>query len=219
MRGRAGDAGERGWTFAARFQLSLGLDGSATDIAGLVAPPRHFSLVAGQIGYARELPFAGLVLTARATAQWTRDLLYTPLRFPVGGVNSVRGYPEAVLLADRGVAGSVELSRVVSLDPRSDSGTLAGRDLLRFRVSAFADAAYAEILNRDLPSRNVLASVGAGLAWIPTEAVELRFQYGLRLGDDLVQSDSSLANRGFHFRLTIEPLRLFRSNRNQRSGT
>lgn len=220
VRGRAGDGGERGWTLAARLQLSLGLDGSATDIAGLAAPPRHFSLVAGQIGYARELPVAGLVLTARVSAQWTRDLLYTALRFPVGGVNSVRGYPEAVVLADRGAAGSIELSRVASLSRRNDTGTLAGRDLLRFRLSAFADAAYAESLNPDLPDRNVLASVGAGIAWIPLpDAFELRVQYGLRVGDAFAQTDSSLANKGFHFRLTIEPLRLFRRNRDRRSGT
>lgn len=217
VRGRAGAGGERGWTFAARLQLSQGLDGSATDIAGLAAPPRHFSLVAGQIGYAKELPVSRLVLTARVAAQWTRDLLYTALRFPVGGVNSVRGYPEAVLLADRGVAGSVELSRVVSLDPRSDAGTVAGRDLLRFRISAFADAAYAQILNPDARSRNGLASVGTGIAWIPSDAVELRVQYGLRLGDAFDRTDSSLARRGLHFRLTVDPLRLFRSN--QRSGT
>lgn len=212
MRGRAGLGGERGWTLAARFQLSLGLDGSKTDIAGLAAPPRHFSLVSGQIGYARELPVAGLVLTARVAAQWTNDLLYTALRFPVGGVNSVRGYPEAVLLADRGAAGSIELSRVFSLDRRSDAGTLAGRNLQRFRLSAFADAAYAETLNPDASSKDVLASVGAGIAWIPSDAIELRVQYGLRLGDAFAQTDSSLANEGFHFRLTIEPLRLFRRN-------
>lgn len=208
QRGRAGVGGARGWTFAARLQASFGLDGSASDIAGLAAPPRHFAVVRAEAGYARQLRFGRLVVTGRLSGQWTGDLLYTSERLPVGGVNSVRGYPEAALLADRGVIGSVEISRLVSLTGRRPVQSPATDDPGQVRLSLFADGAVASSLNPNARFDETLGSVGAGIAWLPRPWIELSAQYGLRLGGDLAGPGSALANDGIHFGLRIWPLRL-----------
>ncbi len=204
-RGRADRAGMRGWTLAAGLKVSRGLDGSATDIAGLSSPSPHFWSVSGYVTYARQLPGTNLILVGRAAGQWADGLLYTSERFALGGANSVRGYPEAVVLVDRGVAGSVQLSKGFSLNGRAAGP--AGFDPLRFRILAFADGA----MGNSIGSAGTvhLLSVGAGVAWAPSPALDLRVEYGRRLGDRFAASGDSLANRGFHFSLTIQPFELF----------
>lgn len=208
QRGRTGPGGERGWTLGGRLRLSVGLDGSATDIAGLATPSRHFVLVSGQIGYSRQLRWKELVLTARLSGQWSNGLLYTSERLPVGGPNSVRGYPQATLLVDRGLVGSVELSRYFSLGrERVPFGEGGGFDPMRFQVLLFADAAWASNLNPATRRKDELGAVGAGLAWVPSEAVTIRVDYGLRLGRDLAGPGPALVNDGLHFSVTVRPLR------------
>ncbi|MGA9580753.1 MAG: ShlB/FhaC/HecB family hemolysin secretion/activation protein [Allosphingosinicella sp.] len=209
QRGRTTPGGERGWTLGGRLRLSFGLDGSATDIAGLATPSRHFVLISGQIGYSRQLRWKELLLTARLSGQWSNQLLYTSERLPVGGPNSVRGYPQAALLVDRGLVGSVELSRYFSLGrERAPFGQGGGFDPQRFRVTLFADAAWASNLNPATRRDDELGAIGAGLAWIPSQAITVRVDYGLRLGRDLAGPGPALVNDGLHFGVTLRPLRL-----------
>jgi hemolysin activation/secretion protein len=207
QRGRIGLGGERGWTLGARLRLSVGLDGSATDIAGLAAPASNFVLIAGQIGYSRQLNDRRLVLSTRLAGQWSNGLLYTPERLAVGGPNSVRGYPPATLLADRGLVGSIELSR--HFDSSGSPGAFAARgfDPRSFRLSAFADGAIASNLNPVTRRDHRLAAIGLGVAWVPSPALTVGVEYGLRLGRDLAGPGPALVNDGFHFGFTLRPLR------------
>jgi len=205
-RGRADKAGQRGWTLAARAEATFGLAGSRTDIAGVAAPSPSFFLVRGRLSYARQLPWTNTILTLRLDGQWTSGLLYTAERLPIGGVNSVRGFADATLLVDRGATGTIELGRDFSI--AGARGGAAG--LLNFRIWGFGDAAYAENLNAATRSRDWLASVGLGLAWKPHPAIEARFERGWRLTEQLALPGKSLASRGYHFGVTVQPLRFLK---------
>lgn len=209
QRGRADARGERGWTLAARIELSRGLDGSATDLAGIAAPSPHFWLVRAQASYARQLPLRDTTLTLRLSGQWTRELLYTAERLPIGGANSVRGYPEATLLVDRGAVGSVEVGRLFTLTRNAGARGLSGFDPLRFRVWGFADGAYAGNLNPAMRGTDWLGSAGLGLGWKPHDAIDVSFERGWRLTDRMVVPGNSLAARGYHFGITLRPLSFF----------
>lgn len=216
VRGRAGRSGERGWTLAARFQLTQGIDGSATDIAGIAGPEPGFTLMRLQMGYARELGVAGLVFSARLNGQLANGPLYTAERFAIGGVESVRGYAEASLLADSGITASVRLNKVVSLDRNRNSEGLAGDDPYRFRLGAFLDAGRGTTIARGPNISTDLASAGVSLAWIPADWIELRADYARHLTAKLPFTGDSLAERGVHFSLTIEPLKLLKLRQRRR---
>lgn len=205
-RGRAERRGDLGWTIAARLEASAGLDGTATDIAGLVGPPTDFHLLRASASLARQLGTPDTVISARVSGQWTGDILYTSEKMPIGGVASVRGYEEAADLVDRGVTGSAEISHTRSLGPRRLSLGSAQIELFRFRGSAFVDGATGASLARDGSGIDI-ASVGVSLSWIPHDAIQLRVQRGWALTDD--HRDARLPNTGFHFNLEVRPFQFF----------
>ena len=105
-------------------------------------------------------------------ASMPMEILYSGERFAAGGAQTVRGYRETLVLADTGATASVELARTFSL-----SGPNGGRssfDLGRFSASVFADGAI--LGNREGPpaTPNDIASVGVGLSWVPSRAIEAR---------------------------------------------
>ncbi len=110
-------------------------------------------------------------LLLRTEGQWSSDLLTSLEQFNIGGPTSVRAYPVAEALFDRGVFGSLELtvnapgfSRVPAF------GGLTWGQVLR--VSFFSDFAYGQI-NDPVVSDRASAGFygyGAGLAFgIPGE--------------------------------------------------
>ncbi len=114
----------------------------------------------------------------RTEGQWSSNLLTSLEQFSIGGPASVRAYPVAEALFDRGVFGSLELtvnapgfSRVPAF------GGLTWGQVLR--VSFFSDFAYGE-LNDPVVSDRASAGFygyGAGLAFgIPGE-LQGRVQY------------------------------------------
>lgn len=95
----------------------------------------------------------------RAEGQTSNDLLTSLEQFVVGGPNSVRAYPIAEYLGDKGVFGSFEW--IVEMSNNGDSS---------FSVSAFADFAHAKLND---PLANELADTdlsgwGLGLSYVNT---------------------------------------------------
>src|SRR5204862_322954 len=64
----------------------------------------------------------------------------------------------------------------------------------------------------DFLARNVrevfALSAGASLSWIPSDAITARVTYGHALKDAGGLGSKDIQDRGFHFRLTVFPLRL-----------
>lgn len=120
----------------------------------------------------------------------------------------MRGYRETLVLADMGLVGSIELAQPFTLSGRS--GETSSFDWGAFTASAFVDGGV--LGNREIadPVADQLLSVGAGLTWRPSPAVQANFTYAHALEDVIVPGQRDMQDRGFHFAITIRPLELFR---------
>jgi hemolysin activation/secretion protein len=187
---------------------TLGLDGTRSDVVGIPNPSQNFLAVLASFNYARRLSDGGLEFRGRLTGQYSDGTLYSGERLSAGGEGTVRGYRENLLLADRGVVGSAELSHPIRLGGEPRGG--AGFDWGSFSISAFVDAAYLRNARSPQPAPSFIQSAGASLAWTPTEALQARISYGVALRDIEQTGSRDLQDRGVHFRLTVFPLRMFR---------
>lgn len=214
-----GDWVERGTrqVTALSFTLTQGLEGSRVvptnpaDRLALLArvPKTSFRSFMLQASHARRLTANGLELRLRATGQWSDGLLYSGERLAAGGEFSVRGYRETLALVDRGAIGSIEFYHPISLTPRS--GSAGGFNLGSFGAAIFADGAVLGNARGQQPQPRELASVGASLAWVPSDAISARVSYAEALVNTRQVGSRDLQDRGFQFRLTIYPLALFRT--------
>ncbi len=203
-----GDWIERGrnQVVAASLTWSVGLEGTRSDIPGLPTPDRHWQAALARFSFARRLMANGLELRLRAAGQYADGLLYSGERIAAGGENSVRGYRETLLLGDTGLYGSAELALPFSLSGRRNRGF----DWGAFTVSAFVDGATLHNRSDPQPAPQSVASVGASLAWVPSEAIFARVTFAQGLRDVPQIGSRDLQDRGFQFRLVVRPLALFR---------
>lgn len=193
---------------ALSFTLTQGLSGTRSTLPGVASPDPGFRSYLAQLSHARRLTPGGLELRLRLTGQWADGLLYSGERLSVGGEYTVRGYRETLALVDAGAIGSMELAQPFSL---SRSGRDAkGTDWGAFSLSAFADGALLKNRRDPQPVPDRLGSVGASLAWVPSEAITARITYARALVDAVPVGSRDLQDRGFQFRLTVRPLLLFR---------
>lgn len=192
----------------ASLTASQGLDGTRSDVPGLVTPDTHFRSLRGQLSYARRLNEKGLELRVRVAGQWTDGITYSGERFSAGGADTVRGYRETLVLADTGINASVELVRHFSLSPRN--ARKDGFDWGAFSASAFVDGAY--LHNRAgapaVPDR--IASIGASIAWTPSPAITAVVTYAKALREVTPPGVRDLQDRGVSFRVTVRPFDFFR---------
>jgi hemolysin activation/secretion protein len=192
--------------FAASLTTSIGLEGTKSDVAGLNNPDPNFFAVLGQFNYARRLAANGLELRVRLSGQWANGVLYSGERFGVGGEATVRGYRENILLADRGLAGTVELAQPLRLSPVRGGARRFNWDALV--VSAFLDGAVVRDAKPPQPDPN-LSSIGASIAWAPTEAFFAQVTYAKYLKFVDAAGASSLQDKGWTFRVTMRPLKFW----------
>ena len=187
---------------------SLGLDGTRSTTAGILNPDRHFVVGLVQGNYARRLGPAGLELRARIAGQLASSVLYSGERLSIGGQDSVRGYRENIFLVDKGAIGSAELAWAFSL--AAPGQRRQGFDWGAFSVSAFVDAAVAGTNAPPQPARTFIAGVGASLAWTPSDSLRIWVARGEALHGVPRSGSSDIQDRGWHFRVSVDPLRLFR---------
>jgi len=190
--------------FAASLTATQGLDGSRSDLPGLISPERYFRAYRAQLSFARRLSESGLELRLRTAGQWASGILYAGERFAAGGARTVRGYRETLSLADTGLLGSIELAQAFSLSSRAAKRRQF--DPYRFSASVFADGAITG--NREGPRAipDELASIGATLSWQPSPAIDARLIYGEALIDVPITGSTDLQDRGFSFQVVVRPL-------------
>jgi hemolysin activation/secretion protein len=173
--------------FTVRSQFSLGLnllDATVNDDA----PDSRFFVWRGQAQYVRLLAPETLLLL-RSDVQLTPDALVSLEQFGVGGLNSVRGYRQDVLLADNGIFASAEL-RLPVLRVPAVSGALQVVPFVDFSVGwNDADAEPTQ-------TANTLLSLGMGMLWQMDDRLSVRVDYGIPLieltADDEIWRDDSL---------------------------
>lgn len=137
-------------------------------------------------------------LLARLRGQWSdTDTLSSAEQFQLGGVSSVRGYPEGYLIGDEGYFMSLEY-RYTLADLEQWLG--AGN---RLRALAFADhgGIYSSLPGDAPDQEDYLLSLGLGLHYQYVDRLQLSLQIGFPL-DDKSSVDDDYA---VHFLVTFSP--------------
>ncbi len=115
-----GDYARRSATqvFAMRATLTAGRNNieAVTGLPATRIPARRFQVLQGQVHYGRQMGVAGGQLVLRAVAQYTGDRLLALDGLAIGGVSTVRGYRENLLVRDRGAYINAEYEYPVKTD-------------------------------------------------------------------------------------------------------
>jgi hemolysin activation/secretion protein len=186
---------------SARSTLSWGIgalgDLDATENRGDVPDSRYVAWL-GQLQWAHRFPewAWGTTLLARADLQLADDPLLSIEQIAMGGVGTVRGYRENLLVRDQGVIASLEL-RIPLLHPFSE-GEIAG---FRLALAPFADFGYAWNVGHTPPVQT-LASLGLGLRWSWRDRIEGYAYWGGRLRS-VPRTDSNIQDDGFHLGIRV----------------
>jgi hemolysin activation/secretion protein len=168
----------RSQAFAARTQLSLGVDTLNATSHSRNIPDGQFLSWLTQLQYALRLPWWDMQLVARGDLQVTDDPLLTMEQLAMGGRYTVRGYRENQVIGDGGAIGSLELRIPLPFDlPLPDERSVS------FELLPFFDAGRSWSRKReDLPKRDGISLMSAG--------VGLRASLGERLTAEVFWAES-----------------------------
>lgn len=173
----------------------------------------EFDVIQAQGVYIRRLPdwrwlTPNTQLVVRGTAQYSFDPLLSLEKLAIGGANTVRGYPENLLVRDNGLAATVELQ--VPLFGRTTPGPLNiglvpfidyGRSWDDKDTDPGSDV-------RDSDDARYIASIGAGVRWNPLPGLDAQVFYGADIADNFKGDDprdlreKDLQDDGVHFSVT-----------------
>ena len=178
---------------ALRSQFSLGLDIFEATIDDKAADSR-FLAWRGQAQYVKLLA-PDTVLILRGDLQFANDSLLSQERFSLGGLNSVRGYRQNLLLTDSGFFASAEV-KLPLVRFASNQGTLKFVPFLDFGTAWNIDS------NSDLDP-DTLVSIGAGLQLSINDVVDARLDWGIPLVDSNADGET-LQENGVYFSLSYK---------------
>lgn len=130
-------------------------------------------------------------LRGAVSGQFTNDLLISAEQFGVGGADSVRGFAEREVAADRGVRSSVEIWG-------PEIGARSGIAALRLQPIAFLDAAWVKFNTAPgTVASQTISSVGLGLRGSWERSASFRLDYGYVLkGARNTAGATTATNRG-----------------------
>ena len=176
---------------AARSQFSLGLDALNSTINS-DAPDSEFFAWRGQTQWVRLLG-AETLLLVRGDVQLASESLPSLEQISLGGRQTVRGYPQDLLLTDSGALTSVEVRFPIYRAPKID-GLL--------QLAPFLDLGIGWNLEGSNPSPNTLAAVGLGLQWQQGDNFNARIDWGIPL-IDYDSTGDSLQENGLYFSINF----------------
>ena len=154
-------------------------------------PAEHYFFWLGQAQYSRLVLPNGASVSLRGTVQWTNDRLVPIEQIAVGGVYSVRGYPENLLVRDKGYFGSIELRYPLFDRPAQRN---------RLFVIPFFDFGAAWNVGADPQD---IRSVGVGLNW-QFHGLTAELNYGYRLVDVNIHTGNTLQDDGISFQVRYQ---------------
>lgn len=172
---------------AARSTFGIGVDWLGT------TPGTDFLVWRGQFRYVRRLFQSQCQLILRTDVQWTGDKLVSSEQFPLGGINSVRGYLENQLVRDRGVFSSVEV-RIPVLCNKLGAPVL--------QLAPFYDFGGGWNVGTT-PAPGTITSAGIGLLVTPCRNASacLYWGHGFR---NFKTAENDPQDLGLSFRVTVE---------------
>ncbi len=180
--------------FAVRSQFSLGVgifDATIND----EPPDSRFFSWRGQGQYVRLLAPETL-LVVRADLQLSTRALVPLEQIGLGGLGSVRGYRQDVLLIDNGFFASAEV-RLPVLRVESVEGVLQVIPFVDFGIGRNSSG-------RANPDPNSLVGVGLALQWQMGDRFSARLDYGIPL-IDIGDTDRTLQEDGIYFSVVLNP--------------
>ena len=133
-------------------------------------------------------------------------MLYSGERLAAAARRRVRGYRETLLLADKGVIGSVELAQPFNLSggaapPAPSTGARSPSPSSPTpRIAANAEDPQ--------PIPDQIASIGLSLEWHPPRGPVAHPRLWHALEDARQTGERDLQDRGVHFRFIFRPLQL-----------
>lgn len=188
--------------FAARLTFRLGLGGQgATVNPGF--PDSVFVARLLQLQWARRLSEAGNQVLVRFDLQDANGTLLPSEKFAVGGMQSVRGYRENLLVKDRGWTGSVEYRHPIERWFAGPGG--APPEIGRLQLAAFVDAGRGADEQDTSTGPRRLRSAGLGVLWDPVPGAQFQV-YLARPHTKVTLSHRALEDRGVHFRFAFQQL-------------
>ena len=185
---------------ALRSTFSFGIPALDATLNPPPLPDTRFFDWLGQAQYARRLSEDGTELLLRGDLQLSRTPLMPLEQFAVGGMDSVRGYRQNLLVRNSGLAASAEL-RIPVWQPPSPA---EGVELGAIKLAPFADYGRSWNVDQPTPSPQFIASVGLGVLWDPLPWVHAATYYGHALKREAPEPSSNLQDDGLYFRLTLD---------------
>ncbi len=155
---------------AARSQFNIGI-GAFDATINTESPDSRFFSWQGQAQWVRLLADETLLLV-RANMQLADRSLLPIEQFGLGGLGSVRGYRQDLLLTDNGILATAEVQYPVLRIPQSQT---------LLQVVPFFDVGSGWNSSRENPDVNTLVSVGLGLQWRQGDRFTARLDWGIPL--------------------------------------
>lgn len=180
--------------------------------AARLQPLSLFNL--GAQGSAKERAGGQWLLFAKADGQLASGPLVPAEQKSAGGADSVRGFPERIVLGDEGVTATLELRTPILTDAvrRSQWGgkrLAPGADTAdRLQLVTFVDGGYVRI-REPLGEQDdyTLASAGLGLRLSVTSSLQMKFDWGVPLTyDDVLEEgpDPVKSSGRYHFSAQLQ---------------
>ncbi|HEY5604882.1 MAG TPA: ShlB/FhaC/HecB family hemolysin secretion/activation protein [Gammaproteobacteria bacterium] len=182
--------------FSLQASLRQGMNAiGATENEGSL-PSGVFSLLKGQLQYARLLPLWNSQILFHTGFQFSNDPLLSMEKFAIGGRYTVRGYRENQFVRDNGIAATLEWR--ISLLPRN-SGQ-------QFYVAPFVD--YGSSWDKDEAltgtEKAAISSVGIGLLYDPMPNLHMELYWGSANDDVTEPAESDIQDDGIHFQVVYK---------------
>ncbi len=176
---------------AARSQFNLGV-GAIDATVNEKRPDSRFFSWQGQAQWVRLLAPETLLLL-RGNVQLSATSLLPLEQFTLGGLQSVRGYRQDLLLTDNGAFASAEV-RLPVLRISDWNAVL--------QVAPFIDVGSTWNAGKEAPERNSLASVG--LVWQQSDRLTARLDYGIPLVS-VSSTERTWQENGLYFSVFYNP--------------
>jgi hemolysin activation/secretion protein len=168
----------------------------------------HIERLNGLPGMAHVNDRAQLIL--RASGQLSQNPLLSVEKFTIGGVNTVRGVPENLLVRDNGLAGTLELQLPLpGYRPQAYVGDLvfapfidAGRSWDKVNTSQGNPLI-------DTSRANYVATAGLGLLWNPLRGLDAQIYWGREFANNFGADNPlhyvphDLQYHGVHYAVTF----------------
>ncbi|BBD63743.1 surface antigen D15 domain-containing protein [Nostoc commune NIES-4072] len=179
---------------ALRSQFNLGLNIFNATVNNDPPDSRFFSW-RGQGQYVRLLAPQTL-LVIRSDLQLSTRALVPLEQFGLGGLRSVRGYRQDILLTDNGFLASAEVQLPV-LRVKNVGGVLQVVPFIDFGVGWNSSG-------NPGPNTNTLLGLGLGLQWQMSDRLNARLDYGIPL-TDIQDRGRTLQEDGIYFSVVANP--------------